>query len=159
MNDMQLLKGVIKQIAGFALVGLGALCLLGIIARFTEPNSRQPLFVAFLDFLALALLPILLGIVLLRRKMESARQDNCPKCGDIANTPAGVLIRSHKPWLWLVGGWWLAALWGASRKRQVRCTQCDALYFSATSASRTARAFLWAFCLECIIGLVRAFFT
>ena len=159
MKDFKIFKRAIKQLIAVTLIGIGGLCGLSLLVGLREPEYRKVPSIIALDFCAASLLPILLGVVLLRGRNSEPRQDACPKCGSAESRPTLHLRRPRRSLLWLhagLDGWLISALWRASRKTQVRCAQCESLYHVKTSGSQTAAAVLWFICLECVLGLIRA---
>ena len=61
---------------------------------------------------------------------------SCPKCGCADSTPSGLLKSSVNVWVWLLGGWLMGILFGASRKKDRRCAGCDHVFQSHTLGSR-----------------------
>jgi DNA-directed RNA polymerase subunit RPC12/RpoP len=62
----------------------------------------------------------------------------CPNCGSHEYVDAIALESSYNPLLHHLGGWLLAMLYSASRKRQVRCVKCDTLFRIHKVGSRIA---------------------
>jgi hypothetical protein len=104
-------------------------------------------------FFVLGALPLAGAFALLRATLTAPSRP-CPQCGGTQRHAAGVLRHSHSLWLWHVGGWLFASLWGASREQQVRCIQCDTLYLTDTRATRIAGVLLWIFLLLCALGII-----
>jgi hypothetical protein len=48
----------------------------------------------------------------------------------------------------------LSLLWGASRKHEVRCVDCDTLYLIETRGTRIAGIVLWVLVFLIILGVV-----
>jgi len=113
---------------------------------------------AFAAMLVLLGLTALGGSLLLLWPSVCAPSRACPQCGSPERANAGVLRRTNNLWLSHLGGWLIGSLWGASRERQVRCIQCDALYLTATRGTRIAGVLLWVFLLMSLIGAAIDYF-
>ena len=143
----------LKHLLGLLLEAFGCLFLLGAIGNAIEPDSELPFWLLEGVLIFLGALLSAGGYALLRSKL-SQPTNPCPKCGGDKYQQAGVLVRSHNAWFAHFGGWLFAALWGASRERQVRCNQCEALYFTQTRGSRIAGIGLWVFILMIAIAIL-----
>jgi hypothetical protein len=143
----------LKHIAGILLAAAGVLFILGASSLFLDRDPDVPLWFVGVMFVVLGLLP-LRGAFALLRATVTAPSKSCPQCGGKERHAAGILRRSHNPWLFHVGGWLLASLWGASREQQVRCAQCETLYFTDTRGSRIAGVVLWVFLLLLLFGAI-----
>ena len=84
----------------------------------------------------------------------TAPAKQCPQCGGTDRKPAGILRKTHNPWVWHLAGGLFASLWGASREQQVRCAQCDTLYLTDTRGTRIAGVALWVFILLIVFGVI-----
>ncbi len=136
----------LKHIAGILLATVGVMFGLGAVIHVFDPNPEVPLWMIGGIFIVLGLVP-LAGAFCLLRATFTAPSRSCPQCGGTERKAAGVLRRSHNPWLFHFGGWLFASLWGASREQQVRCVQCDHLYMTDTKLTRIAGVLLWVFLL------------
>ena len=149
---------IIKHVSGILLATAGVLFVFGSVAQLLNRESEIPLWgsVAFLIFLGLA--PLAGAAVLLRKAVTTPTMP-CPKCGSTECQAAGVLRKSHNPWMFHFGGWLLSSLWGASREKQVRCVQCETLYLANTRGSRIAGILLWIMLLLILSGLLADHFA
>lgn len=144
---------VLKHIAGILLAAIGVLFVLSTVANAFAPEPGMPLWIAGVMFVVLGLLP-LGGAFSLLRATVGAPSRPCPQCGGTERQAAGILRRSHNRWLFHLGGWLFASLWGASREQQVRCTQCDTLYLTQTRATRIAGVLLWVLLVLMMFGVI-----
>ena len=147
----------LKHIGGILLATIGVLFVLGTIAQAFDKESEIPGWLITVMFFVLGLLPLAGAVALLRGAAELPTAQ-CPKCGGAEHAPAGVLTTRNNPWLFHFGGWLLASLWGASRQQQVRCVQCESLYFTQTRGGRIAGICLWVFLLLVLFGCIASFF-
>ncbi len=152
------LMGVVRHISGLFLAALGLLFAIGAIALVFDKESDLPVWMIGAMFVLLGLLPLAGAIHLLKRS-TAAPPAFCPSCGNPEWAAAGVLTRPNSFWLMHLGGWLLASLWGASRKQQVRCVQCDHLYFAETRGTRIAGILLWVFVLMVLLGTMLDYFV
>ena len=143
----------LKHITGILLAAVGVLFVLGAIAKLFGPDPGVPLWMIGVMFFNLGLLPLGGAFVLLRATLTQPGR-SCPQCGSKEHKAAGILRRSHNPWLFHFGGWLFASLWGASREQQVRCVQCDKLYLTDTRGSRIAGMFVWVFLLLLLFAAI-----
>lgn len=143
----------LRHIAGILLAAVGVLFALGTIIHFFDPDPEVPFWMVCLMFVTLGVIPLGGAFGLLRTTVLSPGKP-CPGCGCEERHAAGVLRRSHNPWLFHFGGWLFASLWGASRERQVRCAQCDTLYLTETRGSRIAGVLLWIFLLLVLLAAI-----
>jgi hypothetical protein len=143
----------LRHIAGVLLATAGVLFALGAVSHFFDPDPEVPFWMACLILVILGLVPLGGAFVLLRTTVLSPSKP-CPSCGCEERHAAGVLRRSHNPWLFHFGGWLFASLWGASRERQVRCVRCDTLYVTETRGSRIAGVILWIFLLLLLLATI-----
>ena len=148
----------LKNFGGILLAAIGVLFLLSGVGLFFDPTADFAWWEVIIILILLGLLPLFGGVALLRRKATDVRPKNCPQCGNAERAPAGVLTRSSNFWINHFGGWLFASLWGASRERQVRCVQCDTLYFIETRGTRIAGILLWVFILLILFGLLGEYF-
>jgi peptidoglycan/LPS O-acetylase OafA/YrhL len=144
---------VLKHIAGILLAAIGVLFALGAIAHFFDPEPDIPFWMSGIMLVVLGLFPLVGAFALLRTTVLRPSKP-CPQCGGKDHQAAGILRHSHNPWLFHFGGWLFASLWGASRERQVRCVQCDKLYFTETRGTRIAGVCLWVFLLLLVIAAI-----
>jgi hypothetical protein len=77
----------------------------------------------------------------------------CPKCGGREVQSAGVLKPHVNPWKFYFGGWLFSLLWSGSRKEEVRCVQCDAVFQRSTRSSRIAWVLLILLILLILLAL------
>lgn len=155
--DVGLLMKVLKHILGLLLGAFGVLCLLAAFGYFVQPepeSSGLPFWWIEGFLIGLGVVPIGGSYLLLRAELNLPTKP-CPQCGGTESETAGVLVRNTNPWFAHFGGWLFAALWGASRERQVRCVACQSLYFTQTRASRIGGICLWIFIL--LLGLAAVF--
>src|SRR6185369_9143716 len=124
----------LKHIAGILFATVGVMFVLGAVLQVCEPDPEFPLWMVGVLFVVLGLIPLGGAFALLRSTFTSPSR-SCPQCGGRERQAAGVLRRSHNPWLLHLGGWLFASLWGASRGQQVRCGQCETLYLTDTRAT------------------------
>ena len=143
----------LKHIAGIHLATVGVMFVLGAVVSVLDPDPEIPLWMVGLMFLVLGLLP-LGGAFALLRVAITAPSRPCPQCGGTERQPAGVLWTSHNPWLFHLGGWLFASLWGSSREQQVRCAQCETLYMTDTRGTRIAGVLLCVFFLLVVVGVI-----
>lgn len=78
----------------------------------------------------------------------------CPQCGGSTPRPVGILRRSNSLWLLHLCGWLFSSLWGASRDKQVQCTQCETSYMTDTRGTRIAGILLWVLLLLVVSGVI-----
>ncbi len=149
LNTMRALK----HIAGVLLTTVGVMFVLGAIFHLFNPEPEVPLWGVGVVIVFLGLLPLGAAFALLRRTLTAPSRP-CPHCGGTERQPAGVLRRSHNPWIFHFGGWLFASLWGTSREQQVRCTKCDTLYLTDTRGTRIAGVLLWVLVLLVLFGLI-----
>jgi len=135
------------------LATVGVTVVLGAIVQLFEPDPEVPLWGLGVMFVLLGLLP-LDGAFALLRLTVTAPGRSCPQCGGRDSQPAGILRSSHNWWIFYFCGWLFASLWGASRQRQVRCTQCDVLYLTDTRGTRIAGVLLWVFLLLVLFAVI-----
>ncbi len=135
-----------KHVVGLLLCAFGALCLLGALGQFIQPDPELPFWMVEAVLLVFGTISLGGAYFFLRAKLVLPTKP-CPQCGETESEAAGVLIRNANPWIYHFGGWLMAALWGASREQQVRCIKCETLYFTQTKASRIAGICLWVFIL------------
>src|SRR5436305_504910 len=117
----------LKHIMGVLLATVGFTFIIGTVALVVDRDPDLPLWIVGVMLIVLGLLP-LGGAFFLLRATLTAPSRACPQCGGTERQAAGVLRRSHNLWLFHLGGWLLASLWGASRQQQVRCSECETLY-------------------------------
>ncbi|MBI3881658.1 MAG: hypothetical protein HY301_16540 [Verrucomicrobia bacterium] len=144
----------LKHICGILLATAGVALVLGGIAQMLDPKLDAPWWLIVLILWLPGLLFLGGAVLLLRRSATDLPPTCCPKCGGVERAPAGVLTRSSNPWIMYLGGWLLASFWGASRQQQVRCVQCDNLYFTETRGTRIAGILLWVFLLLLLLGSI-----
>jgi len=147
----------LKHIAGVVLASVGVTLLLAAVMAVSEPDPEVSPWIAGAVLLALSLVP-LGGASFLLWKEVKAPPKPCPKCGGTEQQPAGVLQKSHSLWLFHLCGWLVSSLWGASRKKRVRCTQCEALYMTDTRGTRVAGIILWVPLLLMVSGVIAEWF-
>lgn len=146
-----------KHIAGILLTTVGVFFLLGTFVLVFHPDPQVPLWNVGIMFLFLVLLPLWGAHALLWVKV-TAPDKSCPQCGSTERQAAGLLRTSRNPWFFLLGGWLFAALWGASREQQVRCVNCDKIYWTDTRGTRITGVLLWVFLLFwLVVALVQVF--
>ena len=148
----------LKHVAGIVLATIGIGFALGSVGDALDGASDTPLWWNAGIFVVLGLAPLAGAVILLRRSATELPPRQCPNCGSTERAQAGVLTKPQTTWLMHSGGWLLASLWGASREQQVRCVQCDGLYFTETRGTRIASIFLWVFLLLMLIGAVARHF-
>jgi drug/metabolite transporter (DMT)-like permease len=145
---------VLKHIAGILLAAFGILFVLGAVAWGVKPDSDIPRWFAIPACLVLGVLPLWAGYMLLRKYLF-VQETPCPKCGSSQRVQA-VLTRGPSLWLFLTCGAVVSALWGASRKQQARCKDCETAYSYDTRGSRIAGVCFWILILfvlcGCLIG-------
>ena len=149
----------LKHIAGIILAAFGIALTLGAVADALAKESETPLWMSVLVIVVLGLLPLTGAVTLLRKSAMEVPPSHCPKCGGTEQAPAGVLASSRSIWLMHFGGWLLASLWGASRQQQVRCLQCETLYFTETRGTRLSGILLWVFLLLMLLGTIAQHFS
>ena len=147
-----------------AVLGVSQLMVIldGTIVNIALPTAQRDLHFSNADrqwivtaySLAFGSLLLLGGAFFLLRATLIAPSRVCPQCGGTERQAAGVLRRSQNLWLLHLGGWLVASLWGASRQQQVRCCQCETLYFTDTRATRIAGVLLWVFLLLILLGVL-----
>ena len=148
----------LKHLAGILLATISTIVTLGVVTLLFEKNSDVPAWGVGIMFVLFGLLPLAGAIALLRRRATELPPVCCPRCGGGERAPAGILTRSCSFWSMHFGGWLLASLWGASREQQVRCLQCDTLYFTETRGTRIAGILLWVFILLVVFGAIAEHF-
>lgn len=148
---------ILKHIIGLLLATFSVVFLLGGLSSFgsREPEELSWPMVALL--LVMGLLFLAGAIVLLRQRANEIPASACPRCGGTQSAPAGLLVRTRHYWLHQFGGWLLASLWGASRQQQVRCVQCDTLYFKETRGTRIAGICLWVLFLLLLLAVLAGY--
>ena len=139
----RLLVNALRHFAGLLMGAVGMLFLIGFLFELMEPQTGLVPWQVLLLLITLGGFPFLCAAALLKRSVLSVRHCPCPTCASEERAPAGLLVNTRSWWAWQFGGWLLAMLWGASRERQVRCMQCDTLYFTQTRGTRIAGALLW----------------
>jgi hypothetical protein len=148
----------LKHIGGILLATVGVMFVLGAITAAFDRDPEMLWWMVAIMFVVLGLLPLAGAVVLLRRRATELPSAHCPQCGGTERAPAGVLTRSHNPWLYHFGGWLFASLWGASRQQQVRCLHCDSLYLTETKGTRIAGICLWVFMLLLLLSTIASYF-
>jgi len=143
----------LKHIGGILLATLDVTVVVGTIALLFEPDPEIPQWGVGVMFFLLGVLPLGGAFALLRPTL-TAPGKSCPQYGGNDRQAAGVLRSSHNWWIFYSCGWVFSSLWGASRQRQVRCTQCDALYLTDTRGTRIAGVLLWVFLLLVIFAVI-----
>ncbi|EEF63219.1 hypothetical protein [Pedosphaera parvula] len=81
----------------------------------------------------------------------------CPKCGSQDWQPTVILKRQFKLWWVLFGGWIPAFFYGASRKEQVRCAQCETIYQRRSGFSKVALVIFIFLILLILMSVAAAF--
>jgi hypothetical protein len=142
----------VRFIAGILLATIGVVFTLGTVLDVLSQQSDLYWWMSAAFFVVLGLLPLAGAVALLKRSAVELPPRHCPRCGGTEQAPAGVLMRSSY-WVHL-GAWPLGILWGASRGKQVRCVQCDELYFTETKGTRIAGILLWIFLLLLLLGAI-----
>ena len=142
----------LKHVGGILLGAVGVLFILGTLAAMFDRGSGTPLGMNLLLFAGLGLAPLAGAFLLLRPSVTAVREARCPQCGGNQHEMAGLLRSLQGSRLMSFFGGFLASLWGASRERQVRCIQCDTLYFTETKGSRVAGTLLWIFLLMLLLA-------
>ena len=132
---------VIRYFIGFLLALVGVLFALGAAMLVVAPDPEIPIWAVGVMLLALGVLPLAVAFVLLR-PMLTRGSNLCPQCGSRECRPAGVLRSSMKWWVNLLA-WPLAALWHLSRRQQVRCHECETLYFTDSTGTRVFGVLFW----------------
>ncbi len=148
----------LKHIAGILLATIGAGFVLGCIDVLLDRNSEIQGWGVAAMFIVFALLPLAGAVALLRRRVTELPPARCPTCGGGERAAAGVLKRAYNFWLMHFAGWLFASLWGASREQQVRCIQCDTLYFTETRGTRTAGIMVWVLILLVLLEAIAELF-
>ena len=137
----------LRHLAGILVATVGAAFLFGVPLAALEEGSDTPWWSLVGFFIVLGVLPMWLAIFLLRPSLKTIPVKPCPKCGKTEQTEAGLLVRSNNYLMHQLGGWVFATLWGASREQQVRCLNCDTLFFCETRGSKINGIALWVFVL------------
>jgi len=148
----------LRHICGLVITAIGCLLLLGVLVALMDPTIELPLSQTTVMLVCMGILPTIGGVRLLRRSFVAPKLRCCPECGCAERAAAGLLQKRHSVWLTRLGGILLSGLWAASREQQVRCIECDHLYFTETRGSRIAAACLWVFVLlwffSVVIGMI-----
>src|SRR5678816_2641177 len=100
----------LKHIGGILLATVGVMFVLGAITAAFDRDPEMLWWMVAIMFVVLGLLPLAGAVVLLRRRATELPSAHCPQCGGTERAPAGVLTRSHNPWLYHFGGWLFASL-------------------------------------------------
>jgi hypothetical protein len=148
----------LKHIAGILLATVGILFVLASIAELVDGEAELPVWGVAVMFNVLGLLPLAGAVALLRRGPGQVGVDCCPKCGGSECMPSGALTKSQTLWLSHIFGWLFASLWGASRKKQVRCVRRETVYFTETKGTRIVGICLWVFLLLILLGVIASYF-
>ncbi len=83
------------------------------------------------------------------------RRGRCPACGAVDDYAPTVELRGSFNWLvFLAGGLFAVLFRNASRRRKVRCNQCEALFDIRTPLSNVSLVFFWLLMCPTIIGLI-----
>ncbi len=142
----------LKYLAGITLATIGVVFTVGPVVDAFNPQSEWYWWMNAGMFVVLGLLPLAGAVALLKRGATEIPPRRCPRCGSPEQAPAGVLRRSGF-WVHLLI-WPLGLLWRTSRRQQVRCLQCDELYFTETRGVRIACILLWVFLLLLLLGAI-----
>jgi hypothetical protein len=143
----------LKHVSGILLATVAVVFVLGSVTQLTSNEPEIPAWGVGIMFTVLGLLPLAGAVALLKRRVGTVPPVNCPACGGAERAPAG-LFSKRNFWMMHLGGWLLSSLWGASREQQVRCVQCDALYFTETRGTRIAGIALWVLILLVLLGAI-----
>jgi hypothetical protein len=145
---------ILKHVGAILLATVSVVIILGLIDSALD-NDMKPLDgTSLLVFIFFGVLPMAGAVALLRNIAINRPPVQCPNCGISENTPAGVLTRAFNPWIFLSLGWIASLLWGLSRKKQVRCIQCESLYFIETIGSLISSILLWIVLLLTLLGII-----
>ena len=143
----------LKHIAGVLLATFGTTLTLGGIEFLYKGDRNGSGWVIAVEFVLLGLLPLSGAFFLLRKHITEPTKP-CPSCGSAERRRASVLRRSPSLLVRHLGGWWLPALWGASRGKQFQCVQCETVYLTDTRSSRVAKLVLWIFLLIWVFAII-----
>jgi len=88
----------------------------------------------------------------------SATPSCCPHCGSAELRLAHPFRSRSNPWAFVLGGPLLAVLWGASRREEMRCNQCDAVFEQSTRGSRVLFVVLLGVILLTALGIMAEVF-
>jgi hypothetical protein len=151
MFTLDKLKLAIRHVFGILVATLGTLVFLAGVFGGLDQKGDVPWWgLALIAFVGVVLL---WSAWLLLRKTVATRTRPCPNCRGQTWVTAGLLRRKSRSWIMRnAGGWILECLWGASREQQVRCAQCDTLYFTETKSTRWWGVALWIFLLMLALG-------
>ena len=151
--DLQNIMRALRHTGGILLATVGVILLLAAGMSISEPDPEVPAWMVAGILLGVALIP-LSGAVALLWAPVTAPIRLCPQCGSPERGPAGELRKSGSLWLLHLCGWLFSSLWGASRDKQVRCTQCETLYMTDTRGTRIAGILLWVLVLLVVSGVI-----
>ncbi len=84
----------------------------------------------------------------------SATPSACPKCGCTELRIAHPFKSRVNLWLFIFGGALLSMLWSGSRKQEMRCNQCDAIFEQSTRSSRVVSVLFIIFILLVALGFL-----
>jgi hypothetical protein len=142
----------LRHLGGILLGAVGLLFFIGFLADTVDPQTGLSRTGSLWFFITLGCFPLICAALLLKKSVLGFRHRRCPSCDSEERAPAGLLVTGRSWWAHQFGGWILGSLWGASREKQVRCVQCDTLYFTETRGTRIAGVILWIVALCFVIG-------
>jgi hypothetical protein len=88
----------------------------------------------------------------------SATPLSCPKCGSSELRVARPFKSHVNPLVFIFGGFLLSVLWSGSRKREMRCSQCDFVFEQSTRSSRIISSLLLSLILLIVLGALAEIF-
>lgn len=88
----------------------------------------------------------------------SAIPSSCPKCGSSELRVARPFKGHVNLWVFILGGFLLSLLWSGSRKREVRCCQCNDVFQQSTRTSRVFSVILLCLILLIVLAVLAHFF-
>ena len=145
----------LKYIGGVLIATIGVLFTLGSIGLAFDRESDVPMWASALACLV-GLIAIGGAVALFKTIPREISASCCPKCGGTEQAPAGIMKESCPFWsfpllLWLFP---LPFLWEGSRKQQVRCIQCDALYLTEKRHRYVIAIIFWITALLGVVGMI-----
>jgi hypothetical protein len=145
---------ILKHLAGIFLATVGLAMALGSCTLAFQEDEDIPLW-GLVIILLLGLSAMLGAVALLKRRANDLPSRTCPKCGSQDKARAGIVGTGNILYVvayFLIWLFPLSLLWGASRKQQVRCVNCDTLYLIETRGTRIAGIVFWVLVLLFILG-------
>jgi hypothetical protein len=144
------IRRALRHIAGIVFATFATMLFLSTLVFIVEPDPDIT-GGALITFAVIGSIFAAIAYKLLRKTVP-VRVRPCPRCGSHEHHPAGVLIRRRSLFLRHTVGWLGETLCCQSRREQVSCTGCGALYFTETKSTRAWGVAAWIFLLLLLFG-------